>query len=262
MSRLAKTRQTAAAVLASLLLIACEPGVGQVDGGTWVPTIVARFPHDSDAFTQGLIFADGYLYESTGRRGQSSLRRIDLNTSRVLQLRAVSPEFFAEGLTMFDDRLIQLTYTSGIGFVYRKSDFSLLEQFSYSGEGWGLTNDGEKLIMSDGTATLRFLDPYDFREIGTVDVTFDGLPVANLNELEFIDGEVWANIWYEERIARIDPVSGRVRGWIDLSALYPAERRSAEAVVNGIAYDAASDRVFVTGKLWPAIFEIALEERN
>jgi len=262
MVRLSKTRFGLCAGVISLLLIACEQGATQVDGGTWTPTIVARYPHDSNAFTQGLIFDDGYLYESTGRRGQSSLRRVDLATGRVEQQRPLSPEFFAEGLTLFDDRLIQLTYTRQIGFVYRQSDFALIDQFSYDGEGWGLTHDGERLIVSDGTATLRFLDPNNFQVIGSVSVTSEGQAVANLNELEFIDGEVWANIWYDERIARIDPATGAVRGWIDLAALYPAERRSLDAVVNGIAYDAASDRIFVTGKLWPAIFEIELDERN
>jgi glutaminyl-peptide cyclotransferase len=244
------------------LLGACEPGAAVDTGGTWTPEVVARYPHDTNAFTQGLIFLDGYLYESTGRRGQSSLRKVNLATGQVEQYRAVSPEFFAEGLTEFDGRLIQLTWQSGIGFVYDLADFGPEGRFRYSGEGWGLTHDGERLIMSDGTATLRFLDPGDFRLLGSVTVIDEGSPLINLNELEFIDGEVWANIWYDERIARIDPETGNVLGYIDLSGVYPASGRSADAVVNGIAYDAESDRIFVTGKLWPAIFEIELEQRR
>jgi glutaminyl-peptide cyclotransferase len=248
--------------LAALFVIACERGATADVGGTWVPEVVARYPHDSNAFTQGLIFLDGYLYESTGRNGQSSLRRVDLATGRVEQFQAVAPEFFAEGLTEFDGKLIQLTWQSGVGFVYGLNDFDLEERFRYSGEGWGLTHDGRNLIMSDGTATLRFLDPDDFHVTATVTVTDEGRPIRNLNELEFIDGQVWANIWYEDRIARIDPASGNVLGWIDVSALYPAAQRSSDAVVNGIAYDAATDRIFLTGKLWPAIFEIELKERR
>ena len=257
-----KTQFILGAGVISLMLIACEPGATQDDGGVWIPTVVARYPHDSNAFTQGLIFRDGYLYESTGRRGQSSLRKVDVATGRVEQILPIAAALFAEGLTEFNNQLIQLTYTSELGLVYRFSDFGLEDRFRYQGEGWGLTHDGERLIMSDGTSTLRFLDPNDFGVVGSVDVTSEGQPVANLNELEYIDGEVWANIWYDERIARIDPETGEVRGWIDLAALYPADRRSADAVVNGIAYDEASDRIFVTGKLWPAIFEIELDERN
>ncbi|MGD8340141.1 MAG: glutaminyl-peptide cyclotransferase, partial [Gammaproteobacteria bacterium] len=212
------------------LLGACEPGDAVASGGTWVPEVVARYPHDTNAFTQGLIFYDGYLYESTGRRGQSSLRKVNLATGQVEQYREVSREFFAEGLTEFDGRLIQLTWQSGVGFVYRLTDFSPEQRFRYGGEGWGLTHDGERLIMSDGTATLRFLDPDDFRLLGTITVTDEDRPVVNLNELEFIDGEVWANIWYDERIARIDPATGSVLGWIDLGAIYPASQRSADAV--------------------------------
>lgn len=246
----------------AFVCMACEPGATADDGGVWIPDVVARYPHDTNAFTQGLIFLDGYLYESTGRRGESSLRRVDLTTGRIEQIRALAPEFFAEGLTEFDDRLIQLTWQAGIGFVYRQDDFSPVERFRYSGEGWGLTHDGSRLIMSDGTATLRFLDPGDFSETGSVTVTFEGEPVVDLNELEYIDGEVWANVWMQEVVARIDPDSGRVLGWIDLAALYPAGLRPADAVVNGIAYDAAADRIFVTGKLWPAVFEIELDERR
>lgn len=245
-----------------LLLAACEPGETTVGEQFWVPQVVERYPHDINAFTQGLIFLDGKLYESTGRRGASSLRRVDPATGRVEQISRLPPQLFAEGLTEFDGRLIQLTWQARTGLVYDLAGFELIGQFGYDGEGWGLTHDGERLIMSDGTSRLRFLDPASYEVIGSVTVTSEGAPLANLNELEFIDGEVWANVWYDDRIARIDPESGIVAGWIDLSALYPANTRSSEAVVNGIAYDAATDAIYVTGKLWPAIFVIEIEERD
>ncbi len=260
--RLASTLRPAAAGLTLLALAACGQGATADDGGTWVPEVVGRYPHDSNAFTQGLIFADGKLYESTGRRGQSTLRRVDLPTGRVERVQPLDSAFFGEGLALVEDRLYQLTWEAGVAFVYRRDDFRLLETFRYEGEGWGLTFDGEQLIMSDGTATLRFIDPENFSVTGTVTVRDGERAVRDLNELEYVDGEVWANIWYDERIARIDPGDGRVLGWIDLSALYPAEQRPRDAVVNGIAWDAANDRLFVTGKLWPAIFEIELAGRD
>lgn len=243
-------------------LLACEPGTSAGDVATWVPRVVARYPHDPNAFTQGLVFHDGYLYESTGRNGESSLRMVDLTTGRVERLQPLDERYFGEGLSLLGDRLYQLTWQSHTGFVYRLSDFRLIERFGYTGEGWGLTEDGERLILSDGTATLRFLDPESFDVLDSVTVMDGDMPVTDLNELEYIDGEVWANIWYDDRVVRIDPDDGRVLGWIDLSALYPAEQRPSEAVVNGIAYDAQSDRIFVTGKLWPALFEIDLPERD
>jgi glutamine cyclotransferase len=248
--------------LICLVLIACEPGATADDGATWVPRVVARYPHDPNAFTQGLIFHDGYLYESTGRNGQSSLRKVDLESGRVERLQPLDDRYFGEGLTLLDDRLYQLTWQSQTGFVYRLTDFRRLERFSYTGEGWGLTEDGERLILSDGSATLRFLDPESFEVLDSIAVMDGDVPVTNLNELEYIDGEVWANVWYDERVARIDPADGHVLGWIDLSGLYPADQRLPDAVVNGIAYDADADRIFVTGKLWPAIFEIDLPERD
>ncbi|HUF72738.1 MAG TPA: glutaminyl-peptide cyclotransferase [Gammaproteobacteria bacterium] len=257
-----KDRWLTAACIAALSLAACEPGARADDGEPWVPTIVARYPHDPNAFTQGLIFLDGYLYESTGRRGESSLRRVDPGTGRIEQFLALEPQYFGEGLAEFDGRLIQLTWESGVGFVYDLTDFSLEERFRYTGQGWGLTQDGERLIMSDGTATLRFLDPDDFSVIGTLPVSEDGLPVLDLNELEYIDGEIWANVWMEDYVVRIDPDTGAVIGRIDLSGLYPAQARPRDAVVNGIAYDEETDRIFVTGKLWPAIFEVEFAERR
>jgi glutamine cyclotransferase len=244
-----------------LALTACQRGATAADGGVWIPQVVARYPHDSNAFTQGLIFHDGALYESTGRYGESSVRRVDLATGRVDRLQPVASDYFGEGLTLFEDRLYQLTWKSGTGFVYRLEDFRPVGTFSYAGEGWGLTQDGERLILSDGTATLRFLDPATFRVLDTVTVMDGDQAVIDLNELEYIDGEVWANVWYDERVVRIDPNDGHVLGWIDMSSIYPAAQRSSDAVVNGIAYDPESDRIFVTGKLWPAIFEIKLSER-
>jgi glutaminyl-peptide cyclotransferase len=250
------------AALAVTSLIGCERGATADEGGTWVPTVVARFPHDSNAFTQGLIFHGGYLYESAGRYDQSTLRKVDLETGHVEQLRPVDGRYFAEGLTLFGDKLYQLTWKENTVFVYRLEDFRPVGSFTYTGEGWGLTEDGKRLIMSDGSATLRFLDPDDFHELGSVTVTDGATPIEELNELEYIDGEVWANIWYDDRVVRIDPGDGHVKGWIDLSKLYPQAERSSDAVVNGIAYDAKSDRIFVTGKLWPTMFEIDLQERD
>jgi len=260
---IAKTRLHPALAAALLLgLTACEQHATAEEGGTWTPSVVARYPHDSNAFTQGLLFHDGKLYESTGRRGQSSLRRVDIETGRVERIQPVADQYFAEGLALVGDRLYQLTWELGRVFVYRLDDFRQIETFRYEGEGWGLTYDGEELIMSDGTATLRFIDPEDFSVVRTVAVTADGQPLEDINELEYIDGEVWANIWYDDRVARIDPDDGHVRGWIDLGGLYPAASRSSDAVVNGIAWDPDRDRIFVTGKLWPALFEIELAERD
>jgi glutamine cyclotransferase len=220
---------------------------------------VRIYPHDPAAFTQGLVYLDGALYEGTGLEGRSSIRKVQLATGKVLQNRALSAEFFGEGITNWRGRLLQLTWRSQVGFVYDLTTFRPLARFEYKGEGWGLTNDGRRLIMSDGTARLRFLDPATLRETGAVTVTDEGRPVPNLNELEFVKGEVLANIWMTDRLARIDPESGKVTGWIDLTGLLsPADRRAGVDVLNGIAYDAARDRIFVTGKLWPKLFEIDL----
>lgn len=219
--------------------------------------VVHSFPHDSQAFTQGLIYADGHLYESTGLNGHSSLRMEELETGRILQFQNVPSQYFAEGLTDWGSTLVQLTWESQVALVYDRFSFHLLRTFHFDGEGWGLTHDGKSLILSDGTATLRFIDPATFREVRRVQVKDGGTPITQLNELEFIHGEIYANIWHADRIARISPATGQVLGWIDLSGLLPASQRSsAEAVLNGIAYDAAHDRLFVTGKLWPKIFEI------
>lgn len=219
--------------------------------------IVHTYPHDPDAFTQGLVFVGGHLYESTGINGKSSLRMVDLESGRVLQEQPVDSKYFAEGLTNWGSTLVQLTWETQVGLVYDRFSFRLLRTFSYPGEGWGLTQDGRSLILSDGTPVLRFLDPATFQQVRSVTVKDRGKPVSEINELEYVDGQVYANIWHSDRIARIAPRTGKVLGWIDLTGLLPAgERRSPEAVLNGIAWDAGHRRLFVTGKLWPKLFEI------
>jgi glutamine cyclotransferase len=224
--------------------------------------VVRAYPHDRGAFTQGLIYRDGFLYESTGLHGRSSLRKVDLETGRVVQHQAVPAQYFAEGLADWGQTLVQLTWQSQVGFVYDTRTFKQLSTFSYQGEGWGLARDAQRLVMSDGTATLRWLDPETFRETARITVTDRGAPIEYLNELEVIKGEIYANIWSSDRIAIIDPGSGRVTGWVDLSGLLPAVDRAGVDVLNGIAYDPASSRLFVTGKLWPTLFEIRLKSRR
>lgn len=253
-----------ALALAVSLLAACAPAAPQGIGdcgpdGLCTYQVVNRYPHDPAAFTQGLAYADGYLYEGTGLRGESTLRRVELETGRVLQRIALDPEFFGEGIALLDDRIVQLTFTAGVGFVYQRESFALLDQFSYSGEGWGITHDGSRLIMSDGTAELRLLDPQNFGELDRIPVTDNGSPVERLNELEYIQGEVFANVWQTDRIARISLETGEVHSWIDLTGLLGADRfEPGVDVLNGIAYDADGSRLFVTGKRWPWLFEIAL----
>lgn len=252
-------------------LCALLPEHGRTEGATqggvalYRYRVVNSYPHDSRAFTQGLIYRDGFLFESTGQYGQSSLRKVKLETGEVVQQRTVESRYFAEGLTDWGNRLIQLTWQTNVGLVYDLSTFALSRTFAYPGEGWGLTHDGSRLILSDGQAAgeLRFLSPTTFKETGRVTVRDDSGPVARLNELEFVRGEVFANVWLTDRIARIDPATGRVTGWIDLAGLLPPSMRSGhDAVLNGIAYDAAGDRLFVTGKYWPRLFEIKLERQQ
>jgi glutamine cyclotransferase len=218
--------------------------------------VVNVYPHDRDAFTQGLLYRDGVLYESTGLNGRSSLRKVQLETGKVLQQVSVESRYFAEGLTDWGSRLLQLTWNTNIGFVYDLASFKRLQTFSYEGEGWGLARDGKRIVMSDGTSTLRFLDPQTLKVIGRIPVTDGGVPVEDLNELEMIDGQVYANVWTTDRIAMIAPDTGRVAGWINLAGLMPRGSVSGDAVLNGIAYDAQRRRLFVTGKLWPSLFEI------
>lgn len=259
-------------------------GIGVVAGlgaaGTWlvqkmrqskVPEftyeIVNRFRHEENAFTQGLVYDGGYLYEGTGQRGQSQLRRVELDTGNVLQHVDLPAQFFGEGITLWQDRIIQLTWESGIGIVYNKSDFRQTGHFTYTGEGWGLTHDGRRLIMSDGTDKLRFLDPETFEERGErLAVQMAGQPVEDLNELEYVEGEIFANVWHQDYIVRISPETGQVTGLINLAGLRPRETvggwQNSEKVLNGIAYDAENKRLFVTGKNWPALFEIRLITRS
>jgi len=249
-----------------LAVAACAPQAPQTPELTETPTspihygfqVVNTYPHDQDAFTQGLVYQEGLLYEGTGLRGQSTLREVDLATGDVIQSLALDPELFGEGVTLFDGRIYQLTLTSGIGFIYDPDTFSKLGEFSYTPEGWGLTHDGRQLIMSDGSAELRFLDAETLEGTGRIEVTDRGQPVRWLNELEYVEGEIYANIWQSDLIARISPESGEVLGWIDLSDLLTEEDQAG--ILNGIAYDSRTGRLFVTGKNWPKLFEIALVE--
>jgi len=221
--------------------------------------VVHVYPHDPQAFTQGLIFLDGHLYESTGRSGHSTLRMDDLETGRVLQTLPLPAKYFGEGLTDWGSTLVQLTWLDHIAFVYDRFSFRQLRTLTYDGEGWGLAHDASSLILSDGTATLRFLDPQTGKALRKIVVKDHGHPIDQLNELEFVHGQIYANIWHTDRIVRIAPATGKVLGSIDLTGLLPANETSdPEAVLNGIAWDPAHDRLFVTGKLWPKLFEIKI----
>ncbi len=221
--------------------------------------VVASFPHDTRAFTQGLQFFDGHLYESTGLRGQSSLRKVEKTTGRVLRRVNLPTPYFGEGIAIVSNRIIMLTWQEQTGFIFDRETFARIGAFSYSGEGWGLAYDGERLIMSDGTPRLRFLDPDDLTVIGEQDITAAGEPLHRINELAWIEGELWANIFETERIARIDVERGVVTSWVDLTGLLKPEYVTGRVdVLNGIAYDPDTQRVFVTGKWWPRLFEIRL----
>lgn len=221
--------------------------------------VIRTYPHDRQAFTQGLVYEAGELYEGTGIRGQSSLRRVELETGLVRQQHMLPGPYFGEGVTIFGDRIIQLTWQDRIGFVYDKASFELVRQFSYATEGWGITHDDSRLIMSDGSANLYILDPETFTEIDRIEVHDEQGPVVRLNELEYVRGDVYANVWQTDRIARIDLLTGRVAAWIDLTGLLSmADRQQRVDVLNGIAYDAENDRLFVTGKWWPKLFEIQI----
>ena len=221
--------------------------------------IIKTYPHDSGAFTQGLAFEDGALYEGTGRYGFSSLQKIHLETGNIVQSRKLPSYYFGEGITVYNDRLIQITWKSHVGFVYDKKNFTLLQKFRYPTEGWGITHDGKQLIMSDGTAKLYFLHPETFQKSGVIEVHDLNGPVENLNELEYVRGKIYANVWKTDTIVIIDPGTGRVTGWIHLKGILSSKaRRKNVGVLNGIAYDEKEGRLFVTGKLWPVLFEIEL----
>ena len=222
--------------------------------------IVHIYPHDPSAFTQGLVFIDGKLYEGTGEEGRSSLREVDLQTGNVLKKIDVPEPYFGEGIALLNNKIYQLTWQHQVGFIYNADNFEQIGKFNYSGEGWGLTTDGHSLILSDGSNRIRFLDPDSFSVTKTIAVLDGNLPVNELNELEYINGQIYANIWHDNRIVTIDPQTGRVTGWIDLNGLLPpGDVHDEEAVLNGIAYDQAGSRLFVTGKLWPRLFEIKLK---
>jgi glutaminyl-peptide cyclotransferase len=251
--------------LAALFLTAC--GGAATDSAPagiveYTYKVIHTYPHDPGAFTEGLFYLDGFLYESTGLEQHSSLRKVRLETGEVVQQHDLPPQFFGEGIVNWKDRIDQLTYKSEVGFVYDRNSFATQRQFEYPGEGWALTQDGKRIIMSDGTTELRFWDPETLKELGRITVTEDGQPLKNVNELEWVKGEVYANVWLTDKIVRIDPNSGKVTGRVDMTGLLDPSLRGPETdVLNGIAYDAKTDRLFVTGKKWPKLFEIQLVKK-
>lgn len=259
-------RTLAFLLLATVSLLGCSE-VRDEDVPDGVPVygyeLVNEFPHDATAFTQGLAVHDGWLLESTGLEGRSTLRRVELQTGRVDRIISVPAPHFAEGMTVLGGKIYQVTWKSGRGFVYDATTLEKTGEFSYAGEGWGLTSDGESLILSDSTNVIRFLDPATFQVKRTITVMRGGKPLDQLNELEYVKGEILANVWLSNGIARIDPRDGRLTGWIDLSGLAgTGPGNNPDAVLNGIAYDPAGDRLFVTGKLWPKLFEIRLQKKG
>jgi glutaminyl-peptide cyclotransferase len=251
-------------------LAACACGPASEAGGIaeYGYDVVHAYPHDSGAFTQGLFYLNGFLYEGTGLEGRSSIRKVNLETGEIVQSRDVPEQYFGEGIVNWKDRLLELTWKAQAGFLYDLASFAPKGQFQYPGEGWGLTQDGKRIIMSDGSAQLRFWDPETLKETGRITVNADGQPVPNLNELEWVKGEIYANIWQTNRIARIDPSSGKVAGWISLAGLaddngfFIGGAQGQADVLNGIAYDAKGDRLFITGKNWPRLYEIKLVKKS
>ncbi|QNA87295.1 glutaminyl-peptide cyclotransferase [Massilia sp. Dwa41.01b] len=248
-------------VLVAFVLSACACHVASAAIPVYGFIVKNTYPHDPKAFTQGLFFRDGHLYESTGLTGQSTLRRVELKTGKVLQKTALPQDVFGEGSTAIGDSILGLTWQAKTGYIFDAKTLAMKGRFPYEGEGWGLASDAKYVYMSDGSASIRVLDPKTLKEVRRVPVSADGKPIDSLNELEMVDGELYANVWGTDVIARIDPASGKVVGWIDLSGLLPREKRgtgSVDAVLNGIAYDAKTRRLYVTGKLWPKLFEIEL----
>ena len=247
---------------AASIVLACAPATVAQRKPAPVQSykVIATFPHDTSSFTQGLVFADGQLYESTGLQGESTLRRVEITTGQTLQRIDVPSQYFAEGLALVGDELLQLTWQHQLGFVYDRKTFKQKRTFPYTSEGWGIAYDGaSQLVMSDGSDTLTFLDPKTLTSAKRLRVLDAGKPVANLNELEWIEGEIWANVWMTDRIARISPNTGDVNAWIDLSTLFPRSQRMPPAdELNGIAYDKAARRIFITGKKWPKLYQITV----
>jgi len=244
-------------VALALAISACDSGPRPGEIVEYGYEIVHTYPHDSNAFTEGLFYLDGFLYEGTGLAGRSSIRKVKLETGEIVQKRDVPEPYFGEGIIHWKDRLIELTYQAETGFIYDLSTFAPKGEFKYRGEGWSLTQDGKRILMSDGTPEIRFWDPETLQETGRITVTDQGRPVPDVNELEWVKGEIFANVWHKDRIARIDPNTGRITGWINLAGLWPGSDHN-EKTLNGIAYDAQRDRLFVTGKEWPSLFEIRL----
>ncbi len=249
--------RTAAVLIVSLITALAQPARQDSPAPEYGYRIVHVYPHDRSSFTQGLEYRGGFLYEGTGLNGRSALRKLELETGKLVQETKLAPQFFGEGITVVNQRVVQLTWQSKTGFVYDQVSFRLLRNFQYSGEGWGLTNDGKQIYMSDGTAEIRCWDPVTLGELRRFTVHDGRQSIVSLNELEWVRGEIYANVWQTDRIARISPADGRVLGWIDLTGLLTGEDRVQPVdVLNGIAYDSLGDRMFVTGKLWPKLFEI------
>jgi glutamine cyclotransferase len=250
-------------LISAIVLAACSCAPSQRQVIEYGYEVVHTYPHDPSAFTEGLFYLDGFLYESTGLEGQSSVRKVRLENGEVVQKYDLPAQYFGEGIINWKDRLIQLTYKTQVGFISDLATFKLQRQFEYPGEGWAMTQDGKRIIMSDGTSELRFWDPETLKEVGRITVTEENYPVKNVNELEWIKGEIYANVWTTDRIIRIDPETGKVVGRVDLSGiLSDADRIGGQTdVLNGIAYDAKLDRIFVTGKKWPKLFEIRLVKK-
>lgn len=251
---------------AGLALIAAlssaAPVAGETSAASYGYQVVNTFPHDRGAFTEGLVYLQGVLFEGTGLNGSSTLRQVDLRTGKVLRQISIPGEYFGEGIAILGGKIYQLTWQSHKGFVYDLATFAKLGEFTYTGEGWGLTTDGKVLIMSDGTNRIRFIDPADFHVIRSIAVDLAGKPLANLNELEWVKGEIYANVWQTPKVVRIDPADGKLTGMIDFSGLLELADFDAHTdVLNGIAYDADGDRLFVTGKDWPKLFEVKLRAK-
>ena len=250
--------RVALSVVAAAVFAAAQPRSSHAPPtAQYTYKIVHVYPHDRTSFTQGLEYKAGFLYEGTGLKGHSKLRKVDLESGRPVQEMPLQAEYFGEGITVLNQRIVQLTWQSQKGFLYDQSTFRLLRSFDYPGEGWGLTNDGKQIFMSDGTSQIRCWNADTLQEKRRLTVRDGAAPVESLNELEYVRGEIYANVWQSDRIARISPVTGRVLGWVNLAGLLTREEQAQGAdVLNGIAYDTIGDRLFVTGKLWPKLFEI------